>query len=79
MKVFLAPNTSDEEITTRARKKLIENGFNEDDIQINYNTQELEIGDFYISYDPPDLVIRNVYDKTRNGVVKMKSSSMIKI
>jgi hypothetical protein len=79
MKVFLAPNTSDEEITTRARKKLIENGFNEDGIQINYNTQELEIGDFYISYDPPDLVIRNVYDKTRNGVVKMKSSSMIKI
>ena len=79
MKVFLAPNTPDEEITTRARKKLIENGFSDEDIQINYNTQELEIGDFFISYDPPDLVIRNVYDKTRNGVVKMKSISMIKI
>ena len=79
MKVFLAPNTSDHEITTRARKKLIENGFKDEDIQVNYNTQELEIGDFFISYEPPDLVIRNVYDKTRNGVVKMKSSSMIKI
>ena len=79
MKVFLAPNTSDDEITTRARKKLIENGFKDEDIQVNYNTQELEIGDFFISYEPPDLVIRNVYDKTRNGVVKMKSSSMIKI
>jgi hypothetical protein len=79
MKVFLAPNTSDDEITTRARKKLIENGFKDEDIQVNYNTQELEIGDFFISYEPPDLVIRNVYDKTRNGVIKMKSSSMIKI
>jgi hypothetical protein len=78
-KVFLAPNTSDEEIVNKAKKKLVENGVKEEHIQINYNTQDLEVGDLYISYEPPDLVIRNVYDKKRNGITKMKSAGMIKI
>jgi hypothetical protein len=78
-KVFLAPNTSDEEIVNKAKKKLVENGVKEEHIQINYNTQDLEVGDLYISYEPPDLVIRNVYDKKRSGITKMKSAGMIKI
>jgi hypothetical protein len=78
-KVFLAPNTSDEEIVNKAKKKLVENGVMEEHIQINYNTQDLEVGDLYISYEPPDLVIRNVYDKKRSGITKMKSAGMIKI
>ena len=78
-KVFLAPKTSDEEVVNKAKKKLVENGIKEEHIQINYNTQDLEIGDLYISYEPPDLVIRNVYDKKRSGIIKMKSTRMIKI
>jgi hypothetical protein len=78
-KVFLAPNTSDEEVVNKAKKKLVENGIKEEHIQINYNTQDLEIGDLYISYEPPDLVIRNVYDKKRSGIIKMKSTRIIKI
>jgi hypothetical protein len=78
-KVFLAPNTSDEEIVNKAKKTLVENGVKEEHIQINYNTQDLEVGDLYISYEPPDLVIRNVYDKKRSGITKMKSAGMIKI
>jgi hypothetical protein len=78
-KVFLAPNTSDEELVNKAKKKLVENGVKEEHIQINYNTQDLEVGDLYISYEPPDLVIRNVYDKKRSGITKMKSAGMIKI
>jgi hypothetical protein len=78
-KVFLAPNTSDEEIVNKAKKKLVENGVMEEHIQINYNTQDLEVGDLYISYEPPDLVIRNVYDKKRSGITKMKSAGMIRI
>ena len=79
MKVFLAPNTSDHEIVVKAVKRLVENGIREKYIEINYNTQELEKGDFYMSYDPPDLVIRNVYDKKANGIVKMNSSALIKL
>jgi hypothetical protein len=78
-KVFLAPNTSDQELVDRAKKRLAENGIREDQIQINYNTQELETGDLYISYDPPDLVVRVVYDKKPSGIVKMKSAAMIKL
>ena len=44
-KVFLAPNTSDEEIVNKAKKKLVENGIKEEHIQINYNIQDLEVGD----------------------------------
>jgi hypothetical protein len=78
-RVFFAPNTSDQDIVDRAKKILIYNGINDKDIQINYNTNELEEGDLYISYDPPDLVIRNVYQKKSSGIIKMKSIAMIKL
>jgi hypothetical protein len=78
-RVFLAPNTSDQDIVDRAIKILIENGINDKDIQINYNTNDLEEGDLYISYDPPDLVIRNVYQKKPSGIIKMKSIAMINL
>ena len=78
-RVFFAPNTSDQEIVEKAKKVLGYNGINDKDIQINYNTNELEEGDLYISYDPPDLVIRNVYQKKRSGIIKMKSIAMIKL
>jgi hypothetical protein len=78
-RVFFAPNTSDQEIVEQAKKVLIYNGINDKDIQINYNTNELEEGDLYISYDPPDLVIRNVYQKKSSGIIKMKSIGMIKL
>lgn len=78
-KVFFAPNTSDQDIVDRAIKILIENGINDKDIQINYNTNDLEEGDLYISYDPPDLVIRTVYQKKTSGIIKMKSIAMINL
>jgi len=78
-KVFLAPNTSDQELVDRAKKKLAENGIVEDKIQINYDTQQLVTGDLYISYDPPDLVVRVVYEKKPSGIVKMKSAAMIRL
>jgi hypothetical protein len=78
-RVFFAPNTSDQEIVEKAKKVLGYNGINDKDIQINYNTNELEEGDLYISYDPPDLVIRNVYQKKSSGIIKMKSIAMIKL
>lgn len=78
-RVFFAPNTSDQDIVDRAKKVLIYNGINDKDIQINYNTNELDEGDLYISYDPPDLVIRNVYQKKSSGIIKMKSIAMIKL
>ncbi|HYJ02441.1 MAG TPA: hypothetical protein VEW92_09530 [Nitrososphaeraceae archaeon] len=78
-RVFFAPNTSDQDIVDRAIKILIENGINDKDIQINYNTNDLEEGDLYISYDPPDLVIRTVYQKKTSGIIKMKSIAMINL
>lgn len=78
-KVFFAPNTSDQELVEKAKKKLAESGIADNKIQINYDTQLLSTGDLYISYDPPDLVVRVVYDKKPNGVVKMKSTAMIKL
>lgn len=78
-RVFFAPNTSDQEIIDKAKKTLSYNGINEKDIQINYNTNDLEVGDLYISYDPPDLIIRNVYQKKNSGIIKMKSIAMIKL
>jgi hypothetical protein len=78
-KVFFAPNTSDQDIVDRAMKILRENGINDKDIQINYNTNALEEGDLYISYDPPDLVIRTVYQKKTSGIIKMKSIAMINL
>ena len=77
-KIFFAPNTSDQELIEKAKSKLKENGFSEDLIEINYNVQELNEGDLYISYDPPDLIIRKVYAKTPSGFIKMKSVKSIK-
>jgi hypothetical protein len=78
-RVFFAPNTSDQEIIDKAKQTLSYNGINEKDIQINYNTNDLEEGDLYISYDPPDLIIRIVYQKKNSGIIKMKSITMIKL
>ncbi|HEX6560621.1 MAG TPA: hypothetical protein VF016_01200 [Nitrososphaera sp.] len=78
-KVFLAPNTSDSEVVEKAKKLLMENGLREDLIQVNYDMQQLDIGDLNVSYDPPDLVVRAVYDKKPSGIVKMKSVAMIKL
>jgi hypothetical protein len=39
MKVYFAPNTSDQEIVERAVRRLVENGIKEEYIEINYNTQ----------------------------------------
>lgn len=78
-KIFFVPNTSDPELIDKAKSKLIENGFREDLIEINYNTQELNEGDLHISYEPPDLTIRKVYAKTSSGFIKMKSIKTIKL
>lgn len=78
-KIFFAPNTSDSELIEKAKSKLKENGIRDDLIEINYNVQELDEGDLYISYDPPDLVIRKVYAKTLSGFIKMKSVMSIKL
>ena len=78
-KVFLAPNTSDQELVDRAKNRLAENGIQSDRIEINYDMQLLNAGDLYISYDPPDLVVRVVYEKKPSGMVKMKSAAMIRL
>jgi hypothetical protein len=78
-KAFLAPNTSDEELTATARERLVENGIQHDKIEINYDMQQLSTGDLYISYDPPDLVVRVVYEKKPSGMVKSKSVATTKL
>ena len=78
-KVLLTTNTSDDGIAKAAKKKLIENGINESQIMLGYDIQILEIDDLYVIYDPPDLVVRIVYDKKENGMIKMKNIRMIKI
>lgn len=78
-KIFFAPNTSDPELIEKAKMKLKQYGINEDLIEINYNVQELNEGDLYISYDPPDLIVRKVYGKTPSGFIKMKSINTIKL
>ena len=42
-------------------------------IMLRHDIQILEIDDLYVSYDPPDLVVRIVYDKKENGMIKMKN------
>jgi hypothetical protein len=76
---FLAPNSSDQELVTRAKERLTEDGIHQDKIEINYDVQQLRTGDIYISYDPPDLIVRMVYEKKPNGMVKMKSIATIKL
>ena len=78
-KAFLAPNSSDQELVARAKERLTENGIHRDRIEINYDVQQLKTGDIYISYDPPDLIVRVVYEKKPNGMVKMKSVATIKL
>jgi len=78
-KIFLAPNTSDQDLVDSAKERLAENGIPRDRIEINYDMQALGTGDLYISYDPPDLVVRVVYDKKPSGLVKMKSTAMIRL
>jgi hypothetical protein len=78
-KAFLVPNSSDQELVTRAKERLTENGIHQDRIEINYDVQQLRTGDIYISYDPPDLIVRVVYEKKPNGMVKMKSVATIKL
>jgi hypothetical protein len=78
-KAFLAPNSSDQELVTRAKERLTENGIHQHRIEINYDVQQLRTGDIYISYDPPDLIVRVVYEKKPNGMVKMKSIATIKL
>ncbi|MEM2139753.1 MAG: hypothetical protein QXJ74_03515 [Nitrososphaera sp.] len=78
-KVFLAPNTSDQELIGRAKARLAENGIRPEVIEVNYDMQLLDPGDLFVSYDPPDLVVRTVYDKKPSGIVKMKSVAMIKL
>ena len=78
-KTFLAPNSSDQELVTKAKERLRENGIHQDRIEINYDVQQLRTGDIYISYDPPDLIVRVVYEKKPNGMVKMKSMATIKL
>ncbi len=78
-KAFLAPNSSDQELLNRAKERLTENGIHQDRIEINYDVQQLRTGDIYISYDPQDLIVRVVYEKKTNGMVKMKSLATIKL
>ena len=78
-KVLLTTNTSDDVIALAAKRKLIENGIQESQITLGHDIQILEKDDFYVSDDPPDLVIRIVYDKKPNGMIKMKNIKMIKI
>ena len=78
-KVLLTTNTSDDNIAQAAKRKLIENGIQESQITLGHDMQVLEKDDFHVSYDPPDLVVRVVYDKKPNGMIKMKNIKMIKI
>jgi len=78
-KVLLTTNTSDDGIAVAAKKKLLENGIDESQIMLGHDIQILEKDDLYVSYEPPDLVIRTVYDKKENGMIKMKNIEMIKI
>ena len=75
----MTTNTSDDVIALAAKRKLIENGIQESQITLGHDIQILGKDDFYVSYDPPDLVIRIVYDKKPNGMIKMKNIKMIKI
>ena len=78
-RVLLTTNTSDDGVAVAAIKRLIENGVEESQIMLGHDIQMLEKNDLYVSYEPPDLVVRIVYDKKENGMIKMKNIRMIKI
>ena len=71
-KVLLTTNTSDDGIAVAAKKRLIENGVEESQIMLGHDIQMLEKNDLYVSYEPPDLVVRFVYDKKENGMIKIE-------
>ena len=71
-KVLLTTNTSDDGVAVAAIKRLIENGVEESQIMLGHDIQMLEKNDLY-------LVVRFVYDKKENGMIKMKNVKMIKI
>lgn len=58
---------------------MIDNGVKESQIMLGHDIQMLEKNDLYVSYEPPDLVVRIVYDKKENGMIKMKNVRMIRI
>ncbi|HEY7082897.1 MAG TPA: hypothetical protein VH500_24665 [Nitrososphaeraceae archaeon] len=78
-KIYFSPNSSDDVLVEKSKKKLVEEGIKLEDIEINYNIQELEVGDLFINYDPPELVVRKVYEKKSNGIIKMRSCALIRI
>jgi hypothetical protein len=78
-KVLFSPNTSDEGIIENGIKKLIDIGIDSDRIMTGYDIQVLEKNDVFVSYDPPDLVVRIVYDKKINGIVKMRTQTVIRM
>jgi len=78
-KVLLTTNTSDDGIAVAAKKRLIENAVEESQIMLGHDIQILEKDDLYVSYEPPELVVRIVYDKKDSGIIKMKNIKMIKI
>ena len=54
-------------------------GFIRTRLRLTTTYRQLRTGDIYISYDPPDLIVRVVYEKKPNGMVKMKSIATIKL
>jgi hypothetical protein len=78
-KIYFSPNSSDDVLVEKSKKRLVEEGIKLEDIEINYNIQELEVGDLFINYDPPELVVRKVYEKKSNGIIKMRSCALIRI
>ena len=78
-KVLFSPNTSDKGIIENGIKKLIDIGIDSDRIMTGYDIQVLEKNDVFVSYDPPDLVVRIVYDKKINGIVKMRTQTVIRM
>ena len=78
-KVLFSPNTTDQEIIENGIKKLIDMGIDSNLIMTGYDIQALEKNDLFVSYDPPDLVVRIVYDKKLSGIVKMRTQSVIRM
>jgi hypothetical protein len=79
VKVLFSPNTTDQEIIENGIKKLIDMGIDSNLIITGYDIQILEKNDLFVSYDPPDLVVRIVYDKKISGIVKMRTQTVIRM
>ncbi len=48
-------------------------------LKLTMTYSRLRTGDIYISYEPPDLIVRVVYEKKPSGMVKMKSVATIRL